>query len=131
MPEEQSDKGVLAPFYRKLDTAIATAIGREELLESVSEDFAWEFSLPDRSVSGNKSDFSRFLLARAEAGNTHGGGHEIVAAHFEAPHEVVMGFLNVEGTPPSPFVAGAEIDSDGRMKWLMLRRTKLPFRMTE
>ena len=115
----------LASFYSGLDESLASQEGRSALLARLSDDFQWEISLPDKTNEGNKDDFAGFLEARAKAALTKKAGHHVTMSTRDGSREVIMGYLEMAGAAPSPFVAAASIDADGRIARLMMLRRSL------
>lgn len=115
----------LAAFYEGLDRALGEADGTTTLMAQLTDDFEWEISLPDKLVSGDRAKFADFLEARARAKGSHAASHRVVLSTRDGAREVVMGYLEAENAPPSPFMAAASIDEGGRISRLMLRRSTL------
>ena len=116
------DNGTLARLYETLDTSLGSPEGRAAILNMLAEDFAWEFSLPDKVVGGGFDVFEKFLLARAQAAG-HAARHRVIMAARSGRNELLFGNLETDGAAPSPFVAAAEIDGEGRIRRMVLRRT--------
>ena len=72
-----SDTNPLCAFFGTLDDALATEDGRARLMAMLGDGFAWEISVSDKVVEGDRAAFEAFLEARAAANATGGGRHRV------------------------------------------------------
>lgn len=91
------------------------------LLDLVAPDLLWEFSLPDRTIGGGKTEFAEFLLQRTAT--PHSGRHRIVSAFSEGSYDLIAGTLEASGTDRGVFFATGRRNDNGVLNTFLLRRT--------